>query len=111
MIRAAVPVLAATLLFAAPAAGVPASIRILTGDPVKVAGRGFPARAKIHVTLSSGFTKMTRTVRSSRIGRFTVTFDVIGDHCSGYAATAAGGGAKAAARVPAEECPAPLAPP
>jgi hypothetical protein len=111
VIRGASLLCAVALLLAAPAAGIPASIRIVGSAPVKVVGRGFPGNAKVRVTLFSVGTKKTRAVFSTRAGRFTVTFDAAGDRCAGYTVTAVGGGTTASAKVAPHECPSPLTPP
>jgi hypothetical protein len=96
------------VVLVAPASAVPPSLRFAGTDPVKVAGRGFPTSVKVRVTLVADAVKTTRLSRSSRDGRFTVTFDVSADRCSGYVVTATGGGTRATAKLAPHECPPPL---
>lgn len=82
--------LVATAVASAPAAGSvrPApTLRLMSRNPVTVAGAHFPARSSVQVTLITSRGR-TRRVRTSAQGAFTVTFATAIDRCSGWLLTA-----------------------
>jgi hypothetical protein len=87
-----------------------ATLRVLTLQPVKLAGSRFEARESVRVTVTSATGVVGRTVRATGRGAFVVSFEGVHvDRCNGGLTAVARGarGSFATARVP----PLPLCPP
>jgi hypothetical protein len=70
-----------------------AALRVTDERPVTVAGTGFAKRERVTVRFApKGAAAVTKVVRASTLGRFTVVFSgtAVAD-CSGYVVSAAGG--------------------
>lgn len=65
-----------------------ASLSMVATHPATIHGRGFPARARVHVVLASSGTSHLRTVRAARNGSFTITFTAPLSACPGWSVTA-----------------------
>jgi hypothetical protein len=111
MRRAAVLLCCLSIVLAGTAsgAGVRASLRIVSTRPaVVVAGAGFFPRERVRVTLTAGAAKRVRVVVSRAGGKFTARFDPVAiDPCTDDVGVTAVGarGDRAAAKLPARQCP------
>jgi hypothetical protein len=86
-------------------------LRLVDRQPVTLNGVSFKARERVRVTVASGDTRRTRTVRATRRGVFVVEFDLRLGRCAGLFATASGSlGSRAAHKLPQPQCPPPLQP-
>jgi hypothetical protein len=91
-IRSAFVISALVLALPAGAVSLKASLRITDDQPVTVAGAGFRPQERVTVRYSpSGEQAAVKTVRASRVGRFTVVF--LGQavpECAAFKVTAVG---------------------
>jgi len=107
-------VFAAVVVLASSQASIQAAIprpalRLMDANPVTVRGTSFKPRELIRVTFTVGVRKIVRSVRATRIGRFTssageeVSFDRCGDF---FRVIAVGSrGSRASLKYPQPECP------
>lgn len=64
-----------------------AHLAFVKGNPLTVSGRGFRARAQVHLVAVARGT-FVRQPRANRNGRFTASFPTTLDRCSGWSVTA-----------------------
>ena len=112
MRRLAIPlVLAAVLVAAAPSASaVMAHVRLVSANPVRVAGSGFAADESVAVKVLAGKVQLKRTVSTTAGGRFTARWaGSIAGGCRSITVTAHGSSGRAALwREVANDCGPPI---
>lgn len=118
LVIAALLSLLAVVPTASPRSEAPQKARLVLADldPVEVRGYGFRRLERVKLTLLTGTSVRTRSLRADRTGRFVARFDVVHvDRCSqgvGVVAVGAKGSAAAiASKAPRPDCPPPLVPP
>ena len=106
----AVVVAAIALLLAGLSAGSTskrhAALRLVKPAPLQVVGSHFVTRERVRVTASADSNSVSKRVRASESGTFTVRFAVGAGHCAGLRVVAVGtGGSRATLkRIPLPAC-------
>lgn len=83
-----------------------AALRLAKRDPIVFGGSAFKAGERVTITAETSARKVTKVVRASRAGTFTVTFATLRyKHCDLEARATGGGGSRAVFKVPEAMCP------
>jgi hypothetical protein len=78
--------------------------------PLAVRGSFFRVRERVRLTIVNGEQERTRTLRASRVGSFTASFETVYVHpCANELGVTAVGalGSRASAKLPPADCPPP----
>ena len=102
--------IAATALSSGAGAAQTPRLRLAGSSPLKLAGSAFKSRERVRVTVTLGGEKRVRSVRASRAGLFTATFEGLHYRPCGavLSGTARGSkGSRASLKQVFAECPVP----